>query len=160
LIVAAHCHTFISAKTRRLAELGALGFHPSLLPRHRGRSAIEWAIRFGEKITGGSLYWFSDVVDGGPIAARDWCFIRPGESASELWAREIAPMGLRLFSRVFDALERGVVVAEPQDADLATWEPAIDAVPPLWRPDALLLGSSKYQTVTSEREARVPDAAE
>ena len=38
LIVAAHCHDFIGRKTRHRSRLGALGYHPSLLPRHRGRS--------------------------------------------------------------------------------------------------------------------------
>lgn len=152
LIVAAHCHTFISEMTRRKAELGALGFHPSLLPRHRGRSAIEWAIRFGERTTGGSVYWLNETVDGGPVAAQDWCFIRPDDTPRALWARELAPMGLRLFGQAFAALERGVIVAEPQDFDLATWEPAIDNVPPLWRPDLLMIGSSRFQIVT-ERHA-------
>lgn len=148
LIVAAHCHTFISAKTRAKAELGALGYHPSLLPRHRGRSAIEWALRYGEAVTGGSVYWMNDVVDGGPVAAQDFCLIRPEDNARDLWARELAPMGLRLFGQVFAELERGIVRAVPQDTALATWEPALDGVPPLWRPDVPQLGSSRFQTVT------------
>ncbi|MEO8351395.1 MAG: formyltransferase family protein, partial [Chthoniobacteraceae bacterium] len=147
LIVAAHCHSFISAKTRSRAELGALGFHPSLLPRHRGRSAIEWSIRFGERTTGGTVYWLNDVVDGGPIAAQEHCFIQKDDSARDLWARELAPRGLRLFRRVFDDLERGIVRAIPQDPELATWEPAIDGVPPLWRPDVPQIGTSRFQRV-------------
>lgn len=153
LIVAAHCHTFLSEKTIRRAELGALGYHPSLLPRHRGRSAIEWAIRMGDAITGGSVYWLNNVVDGGPIAAQDWCFIRPDDTASEIWRRNLFPMGVRLFGKVFSALEKGVIVAEPQDKALATWEPALDAVPPLWRPDVPLLGASRYQVLTSRDQA-------
>jgi len=145
--VAAHCHTYLSAKTRAKAELGALGYHPSLLPRHRGRSAIEWALRFGEAVTGGSGFWLNDVVDGGPVAARDFCAVRPGDAARELWARELAPMGLRLFGRVFAELERGFVRAVPQDTALATWEPALDGVPPLWRPDVPQLGTSRFQVV-------------
>lgn len=148
LIVAAHCHNYLSAQTRGRATLGALGYHPSLLPRHRGRSAIEWALRFGERVTGGTVFWLGDVVDGGPIAAQDFCHVRPGDSARELWARELAPMGLRLFGRVFAELERGIVRAVPQDAELATWEPALDNVPPLWRPDVPQLGASRFQTVT------------
>lgn len=148
LIVAAHCHSYISAKTRARAELGALGYHPSLLPRHRGRSAIDWALRFGEPVTGGSVFWLNDVVDGGPVAAQDFCAIRPGDTARELWARDLAPMGLRLFGRVFAELERGIVRAVDQDTALATWEPALDGVPPLWRPDVPMIGSSRWKTVT------------
>lgn len=148
LIVAAHCHTYISAKTRAKAELGALGYHPSLLPRHRGRSAIEWALRFREATTGGTVFWLSDTVDGGPIAAQDFCAIRPEDTARDLWARELAPIGLRLFARVFGELEKGILRAVPQDSALATWEPALDGVPPLWRPDVPQLGTSRYQVVT------------
>lgn len=99
-------------------------------------------------MTGGSVFWLNDVVDGGAIAAQDFCAIRPGDDARELWRRELAPMGLRLFSQVFGELERGVVRAVPQDAALATWEPALDGVPPLWRPDVPQLGSSRFQVVT------------
>lgn len=144
LIVAAHCHDYISRKARNRARLGALGYHPSLLPRHRGRSAIEWAIRFGEAQTGGSVYWMNDVVDGGPVAAQDFCHIRPGDTALDLWARELAPMGLRLFSTVFDALDRGIMLATDQDRALATWEPAVEGVPDLWRPDAPMLGNHGF----------------
>jgi len=152
LIVAAHCHTFLSEKTRLRSELGALGFHPSLLPRHRGRSAIEWAIRMGEKITGGSLYWLKNTVDGGPLAAQSYCFIRKDDTASSLWRRELFPMGVRLFEEAFEQLERGVVVASPQNPDHATWEPAIDSVPPLKRNDLPMLGSSRFRIVTDPRE--------
>ena len=148
LIVAAHCHSYLSAQTRARAELGALGYHPSLLPRHRGRSAVEWALRFGESVAGGSVFWLNDVVDGGPVAAQDFCHVQPGETARELWAKELAPMGLRLFARVFDELERGIVRAVAQDTALATWDPALDGVPPLWRPDVPQLGISRFQTVT------------
>ena len=159
LIVAAHCHDYISRKARDRAELGALGYHPSLLPRHRGRSAIEWAIRFGEPFTGGSCYWMNDVVDGGPVAAQDWCHIRRGDTAAELWARELAPMGLRLFARVFDTLDEGVQLATEQDRELATWEPAIDRVPPLWRPDVPRLGPSNFERIEMRNAQAVPTAS-
>ena len=147
LIVAAHCHSYLSAKTRNMATLGALSYHPSLLPRHRGRDSIAWALRFGEKITGGSVFWLNDVVDGGDVAAQEVCYVRPDDTALTLWVRELAPLGLKLFSRVFDQLERNLVVRKPQDSDLATWEPALGSVPPLWRPDVPKIGSSKFQIV-------------
>ena len=147
LIVAAHCHSYLSAKTRTMATLGALGYHPSLLPRHRGRDAIAWTLRFGEKITGGSVFWLNDVVDGGDVAAQEICHGRPDDTALSLWMRDLAPLGLKLFSRVFNQLDRKVVVRKPQDSDLATWEPALENIPPLWRPDVPQIGSSKFQIV-------------
>lgn len=154
LILAAHSHDFIGAKTRDRSRLGALGYHPSLLPRHRGRSAIEWAIRFGEKVTGGTLYWLNDVVDGGPICAQEHVFIREDDTARELWARELAPLGVRLFRRALREIAAGVVVAVDQDTALATWEPAVDKVPRLFRPDLLRLGESGMTRITSAEDVQ------
>ena len=78
LIVAAHCHDFISPLALSKTKLGAIGYHPSLLPRHRGRDAIYWTIHTGDTVTGGTVYWLNDKVDGGPIAAQSHCLIRPG----------------------------------------------------------------------------------
>ena len=140
LIVAAHSHDFIGRKTRLRARLGAIGFHPSLLPLHRGRDAIRWAIRLRERVTGGSVYWLDDTVDGGPLAAQELCFIRPEDDALTLWSRDLAPMGLRLFARALADISAGRLVKVPQDAALVTWEPSLDGAPRLHRPDLEQLG--------------------
>jgi methionyl-tRNA formyltransferase len=152
LIVAAHSHDFIGLRARLRARLGGIGYHPSLLPLHRGRDAIQWALKMGERITGGSIYWLSDNVDAGDIAAQDWCFIRPRDDAEALWRRELFPVGLHLFDRVLDDLERGTVVAVPQDEALATWEPSWER-PPLRRPDLLMLGDGACSAFAVERDA-------
>jgi methionyl-tRNA formyltransferase len=139
LIVAAHSHDFISRPARLAARLGAIGYHPSLLPLHRGRDAVRWAVRLRERVTGGSIYWLSDTVDGGPIAARAFVFIRPTDDARSLWARELAPLGLRLLEKVLRDLAAGIIVREEQDHSLATWEPALAGAPSLHRPELPLL---------------------
>lgn len=139
LIVAAHAHDFIGRRTLLKARLGGVGYHPSLLPRHRGRDAVKWTIHMGDPVAGGTVYWLSQNVDAGDIAAQDWCWVKPGDTASELWRRDLYPMGVRLIRKVVDDLAAGVLVAIPQDEDVATWEPSWDR-PPLRRPDLLLLG--------------------
>jgi methionyl-tRNA formyltransferase len=124
LILCAHAHTFITAEAREKARYGALGYHPSLLPRHRGRDAIRWAIHMRDLITGGTAYWLDDGADTGDIAAQDWCWIRPGDSPDELWRRELAPMGLRLLATVLAQLDAGDAPRTPQPSHPATWEPA------------------------------------
>lgn len=124
VILAAHAHAYITAAARDACRYGALGYHPSLLPRHRGRDAIRWAIHMGDAVTGGSCYWMDDGADTGPIAAQDWCWIRPGDTPEALWRRDLAPMGLRLIGQALAALDRGDRVATDQDEALATWEPA------------------------------------
>ncbi|MCL1961728.1 MAG: methionyl-tRNA formyltransferase [Desulfovibrionaceae bacterium] len=127
LIVAAHAHAFIATSARQAARYGALGYHPSLLPRHRGRDAVRWAIHMGDPITGGTAYWMDDGADTGPIAAQDWCWIRPSDTPQTLWRRELAPMGLRLLAAVLGELDAGHIPSRPQDDTLATWEPAFSS---------------------------------
>ena len=138
LILAAHAHDFIGERTRRRSRLGALGYHPSLLPRHRGRDAVRWAIHMREPVTGGTAYWLDNSIDGGPIAAQDWCWVDARDSDAELWRRELMPIGLRLFEAVLLQLASGTVVRRPQDESLATFEPAFDP-PRVFRPELPLL---------------------
>lgn len=126
LLVCAHAHAFIPAATRLKTKLGAIGYHPSLLPRHRGRDAVRWAVHMGDRVTGGTVYWLDDKADGGAIAAQEWCWVRPEDTTDALWRRELGPMGLRLIEKVLADVNEGSVAAVPQDELLATWEPSWD----------------------------------
>jgi glycine cleavage system regulatory protein len=126
LIVAAHTHARVSPEALARSRLGGVGYHPSLLPRHRGIAAVEWTILQGDPIAGGSVYHLADGWDAGAIAAQDWCFVLPGESARELWERALAPMGLALLARVVrHARDEGTLPAAPQDQRFATRAPMI-----------------------------------
>jgi len=124
LIVCAHTHARIDADALALARLGGIGYHPSLLPRHRGIAAVEWTIKCGDAIAGGSIYHLAERMDAGAIAAQDWCFVKPGESARELWERALAPLGIRLLTEVVaHASATGSLPAQPQDEQFATLAP-------------------------------------
>ena len=126
LIVAAHTHARVSNEALARSRLGGIGYHPSLLPRHRGISAVEWTILEGDPIAGGSVYHLADGWDAGAVAAQDWCFVAKGETARELWERALAPMGLVLLARVVrHASEHGNVPAFKQDERFATRAPMI-----------------------------------
>ncbi|MFY4717269.1 formyltransferase family protein [Streptomyces sp. LaBMicrA B280] len=142
LIVAAHSHAFIGRRTRARAAVAAIGYHPSLLPLHRGRDAIRWTIRDGDKVTGGSVYHLTERTDGGPIAAQEHLFVPPGSTAGTLWREHLAPLGVRLLVRVVTDLAKGRRVEVPQDDKLATWEPAMGA-PPLFKPELIALPGSE-----------------
>lgn len=132
LILAAHCHEFIPPYARNMARIGTFGYHPSLLPLHRGRDAIQWALRFRDRVTGGTVYWMDDGADTGPVAYQDLVFIRPEDTPLSLWIGQLFPMGLRLFGRLLDDVSAGrQIPSVPQDDALATWEPAIGRPPPL-----------------------------
>lgn len=127
LIVSAHNHARVGAAALARSRLGGIGFHPSLLPRHRGIAAIEWTIKCRDPIAGGTIYHLAERMDAGAIAAQDWCFVKPGETARELWERALAPMGLRLIVEVVRyARDHGTLPAKPQDEAFATLAPRID----------------------------------
>ena len=126
IIVAAHTHARVSNEALARTRLGGIGYHPSLLPRHRGIAAVEWTILEGDPIAGGSVYHLADGWDAGAVAAQDWCFVARGESARDLWERALAPMGLKLLTQVVrHASEHGVVPSFKQDERYATRAPMI-----------------------------------
>jgi len=127
LIVSAHSHARVSREALAAARLGGIGFHPSLLPRHRGMAAVEWTVKEGDPIAGGTIYHLADRMDAGAIAAQDWCFVRKGETARELWERALAPMGLRLLAQVVRHVkDTGELPARAQDEQFATHAPRLD----------------------------------
>lgn len=139
LIIAAHSHDFISEKTRLRATFGGIGYHPSLLPLHRGRDAIRWAVHMRDRVTGGTVYHLSNQMDGGHVLAQEHIFIRPGDTAEELWRRDLAPLGVRLLSEVVSAFASGGYQhGRKQDEEISTWEPSIDR-PPAFRPDLAMI---------------------
>jgi len=126
LIVTAHSHARITREALASARLGGIGYHPSLLPRHRGIAAIEWTIKEGDPIAGGTIYHLADRMDAGAIAAQEWVFVKKGETARELWERALAPLGQKLLGEVIDhAKVHKTLPARPQDEQFATLAPSL-----------------------------------
>lgn len=126
LIITAHSHARVSNGALAVSRLGGIGYHPSLLPRHRGIAAVEWTIKEGDPIAGGSIYHLAARMDSGAIAAQEWCFVIKGETARSLWERALAPLGIELLGQVVDyAKAHGDLPAKPQDEQFATRAPRI-----------------------------------
>lgn len=104
LIVSAHSFDFIRRGVRAQARLGAIGYHPSLLPRHKGRRSVEDTIAAGDTEAGGTVYRLTDSMDGGPIIMQRRCAVLAGESAGELWRRALAPLGVAMLRDVVTAI--------------------------------------------------------
>ena len=130
--ICAHYFGFVSEEVRTATTFGWIGYHPSLLPRHRGKSSIEWALKMRDFITGGSVYWLSDGMDEGDIATQDYCFIYPAlyvldskEAAAILWRDKLAPMGLSLIGKTVNNIMWGEINRRPQEHTYATVEPSL-----------------------------------
>lgn len=153
LIIAAHSHDFVGRRTRMASTFGAIGYHPSLLPRHRGRDAVRWTIHMKDPVAGGTVYWLSDRMDGGDVAAQDYVFVSPGETVDTLWREKLFPLGIALLERAVRDIAAGVICREPQDEAYATWEPSWER-PPAARPELDLIGTLPNGTRVSRKAAR------
>jgi methionyl-tRNA formyltransferase len=74
-----------------LARHGVFGMHPTLLPRHRGRAAIPWAILSGLAKTGVTLFEIVDgTADSGPIVGQVEVPLSRDETATTLYDKVTA----------------------------------------------------------------------
>ena len=106
-----------------LAPLGAIGVHPSLLPRHRGPDPYYWAIARGDETTGVTAHRLDEQYDTGAILAQRALAIDPEWSAWTL-ARRLDRPSLALLREVVGRLARGgPLEATPQDEARATAAP-------------------------------------
>ncbi|MGH7494861.1 MAG: methionyl-tRNA formyltransferase [bacterium] len=77
----------LHAPALRTAALGVVGAHASLLPRHRGRAPINWALIKGETQTGNSLMWLAESVDAGALIDQTVIPITPYDTCATLYQR-------------------------------------------------------------------------
>ncbi len=108
---------------RRIAPLGAIGVHPSLLPRHRGPDPFFWAIDAGDDVTGVTAHLLDDEYDTGATLGRRALPIDPSWDAWKL-ARALDRPSLALLRETVLAYANGTPpVPETQDEALATLAP-------------------------------------
>ncbi|MFW8634317.1 formyltransferase family protein [Cribrihabitans pelagius] len=102
LIVSAHSFCIVPAWFLQWSRLGAIGYHPSILPDYKGRHAIRDCLANGGRFTGGTVHWMTPVIDAGPAVVaygkrlQERVQILPGETALGLWKRALAPIGANL----------------------------------------------------------------
>jgi len=122
LIVMAYVLQFAPASLLAMAPLGAIQYHPSLLPRHRGPSAISWAIASGEKRAGLTVFRPTEGLDEGPVLLQKTCDIGPDETLGELYFNKLFPMGIAALLEAADMVAAGDVREQEQPVAGATYE--------------------------------------
>lgn len=106
----------------RVPRLGAIGAHPSLLPRHRGPNPYFAAIDAGDRETGVTIHRLTEKYDEGAILAVETLPV--GLSNSWQLARRLDRPSLRQLRRTVARIAAGERLAEiPQDESRATWAP-------------------------------------
>ena len=94
LTVLAFVTDIIPAKYFEFATHGAICYHPSLLPRHRGSSAINWAVIMGDTRTGLTIFFPDGGIDTGPILLQKEIPIQPDDTTGSLYFNHLFPMGI------------------------------------------------------------------
>lgn len=123
LIVMAFVTDIVPLKVLEFPPMGSIQYHPSLLPKHRGGSAINWAIVKGETTTGLTVFWPDQGIDTGPILLQKETAIGPDDTTGSLYFNRLFPLGVEALMESVDLVRAGRAPRVPQDEAAATYEP-------------------------------------
>jgi methionyl-tRNA formyltransferase len=122
ICVMAYVLQFAPQELVKIPRHGTIQYHPSLLPKYRGPSAINWAIALGEEKTGLTIFRPSDGLDEGEIILQKEVPIGPNDTLGQVYFDHLFPLGVQALLEAAD-----LVVAEKhqeitQDESQANYE--------------------------------------
>ncbi|MDR0993319.1 MAG: methionyl-tRNA formyltransferase [Verrucomicrobiota bacterium] len=146
VLVVASYGQFLGADLLAIPRLGTLNVHPSMLPKYRGASPIQWALANGDAQTGVSVLYVTPRMDAGDLLAQEAVAIDPADTYLSL-APRLAQKGAELLQGVLSVLHSGEKpTAIPQDESKVTfahklkkedgrivWESSADTIVNRWR---------------------------
>ena len=101
---------------------GTIQYHPSLLPRYRGPSSINWPIARGDLQTGLTIFRPTDGLDEGPVILQKTCPIGADATLGDIYFENLFPMGVEAMLEAADLVVAGQHIEIDQDEDAATYE--------------------------------------
>ncbi|WP_420558150.1 methionyl-tRNA formyltransferase [Roseovarius sp.] len=122
LMVMAFVNVFVPEAARDTPKHGSICFHPSLLPLHRGPSAVNWPIIMGSDKSGFSWFYPSDGLDEGDSLMQWECEIGPDDTVIDLYFKKIYPAAVDSVLEVCDLFRAGNPPHIVPDEDEATYE--------------------------------------
>ncbi|HUF57053.1 MAG TPA: methionyl-tRNA formyltransferase [Thermohalobaculum sp.] len=122
LMVMAYMIIFVPEQARDLPSRGSICFHPSLLPKHRGPSSINWPIIWGSTKTGLSWFYPTDGLDEGDVLLQKEVDIGPDETLGDVYFKKIFALGVESTLEAIDLMRSDNPPRTPQDESQATYE--------------------------------------
>ena len=122
LCVMAYVTLFVPEAAREIPKQGSICFHPSLLPKHRGPSSINWAIISGATKTGLTIFWPSDGLDEGDILLQKGVDVDQDDTLGIVYFQKIFPLGVEAVLESIDLVRSGNPPRIKQDESKATYE--------------------------------------
>jgi methionyl-tRNA formyltransferase len=101
---------------------GTIQYHPSLLPKYRGPSSINWPISRGEKKTGLTIFRPTDGLDEGPVILQKETDISENDTLGTVYFDRLFPMGVKAMLEAADLVVAGKHKEQVQDESQATYE--------------------------------------
>lgn len=106
----------------RLSQNRCIGIHPTLLPKHRGRAPLPWAIIFGLRKTGVTMFYIKEEADNGDIVGQVEVAIAEDDDAKSLYRRVLAAHE-KLIEDFFPLIVSGNAPRVSQDEKKASYWP-------------------------------------
>jgi methionyl-tRNA formyltransferase len=122
LCMMAYVLLFVPEVVLNTPKIGTFQYHPSLLPYHRGPSAISWPIAMGKTMTGLSVFWPDNGLDEGPILLTKSCDIGPNDTLSNIYFDKLFPMGIDAMIESLDLVKAGIILKYTQDLSIGSYE--------------------------------------
>ncbi|XP_063228695.1 cytosolic 10-formyltetrahydrofolate dehydrogenase [Bacillus rossius redtenbacheri] len=119
------CSQFIPMDVINYPKHKSICYHPSILPKHRGVSSINWTLICGDKEAGFSVFWADDGLDTGPLLLQRTCPVEPNDTVDSLYNRFLYPEGIKSMAEAVDMVAAGTAPASPQPEEGASYEPAL-----------------------------------
>uniref|UniRef100_A0A7N8XSE8 10-formyltetrahydrofolate dehydrogenase n=1 Tax=Mastacembelus armatus TaxID=205130 RepID=A0A7N8XSE8_9TELE len=116
------CSQFIPMEVINHPKHGSIIYHPSLLPRHRGASAINWTLIHGDKKGGFTVFWADDGLDTGPILLQRECDVEPNDTVNTIYKRFLFPEGVKGTVEAVRLIAEGKAPRITQPQEGATYE--------------------------------------
>uniref|UniRef100_A0A8C1QCB9 10-formyltetrahydrofolate dehydrogenase n=1 Tax=Cyprinus carpio TaxID=7962 RepID=A0A8C1QCB9_CYPCA len=116
------CSQFIPMEVIDHPAHGSIIYHPSLLPRHRGASAINWTLIHGDKKGGFTIFWADDGLDTGPILLQRECDVEPNDNVNSIYKRFLFPEGVKGMVEAVRLIAAGKAPRIKQPEEGATYE--------------------------------------
>ena len=126
LVILAFVTDIIPEALLDIPPIGTICYHPSLLPRHRGASGINWAVIQGDTRTGLTILWVDKGIDTGPILLQKEVEILPDDTTGSLYFNTLFGMGIDAIVEAVALIKDGKAPQIHQDDTLATYEPPCD----------------------------------
>lgn len=123
LAVLAFVTQIVPPQVFTVPKLGSICFHPSILPKYRGASAINWALIKGESITGLTIFWVDQGIDTGPILLQKTVTVAADDTTGSLYFNKIFPLGVDAIGEAVELIAAGNPPRIVQDESKANYDP-------------------------------------